>query len=423
MKSFFIEGYGCSLNIAETESAAGFLFENGFSKVDDFKKADFVIINTCSVKQTTEQRMISRIKFLFENKKSSAKLFVTGCLAGAQHESVAKLSKEIIVLDNSLASLCRALGIKEQNFSPKINPIKGREFISIIPASTGCLGACSYCSARIARKQLYSYSPKSINVAFVNALKKSKSSHASKEFWLTSQDLGCYGFDINSSLPKLLGVLLQNKGNYRIRLGMMNPNHFEKIKSNLLPLMRDERVYKFLHLPLQSGSNKILKSMNRGYSVNDFLKCVSYARKVIPSITIATDIIVGFPGETDSDFEKTLEVLKKVKPDIVNISRFGKRKGTPAEKMGGQLTEGEKKDRSRLLTKFCNDLFSDKNKHLVGKEVRCLVSEKAKNGFNARTDEYNTVFVREGFGKFVVARIEEVRTHYLIGKVIRILAD
>ncbi len=420
MKTFFAEGYGCSLNISETEQTAGFLLGEGFKKVSNFKKADFVIINTCSVKQVTEQRMLSRIKFLFEEKKPSAKLFVMGCLASAQHDSVAKIDKRIIVLDNSLASLCRALGIREKDFSPEIVPLRERDFISIIPASIGCLGACTYCSAKIARKQLFSYSVESINSAFVSALKGNKLSRPAKEVWLTSQDLGCYGFDINSSLPRLLKRLLSNKGDFRIRLGMMNPNHFMKIKDELLELMKDERVYKFLHLPLQSGSDSVLKLMNRGYSVKDFVECVDYARKIFPNITIATDVIAGFPKESDADFSKTLKVLGSVRPDIVNISRFGKRKGTIAEKMTGQLLEGVKKDRTRVLTKFCNELFADKNKHLLGAELECLVSEKAKNGFNARTNEYNTVFVREGFGEFVLVRIEEVKSHYLVGKVLRV---
>jgi len=419
MKCFFVEGYGCSLNLAESEQIAGFLIENGFKKVDDFRLADFVIINTCSVKQVTEQRMISRIKFLFENKKSLSTLFVTGCLASAEHDLVAKINANIVVLDNSLASLCVALGIKVNNFSPMISSCKEKEFISIIPASVGCLGSCTYCSAHLARKELHSYDPKSIDLALKNALVGDKLNSPSKEIWLTSQDLGCYGFDIGSSVPKLLKLLLKNKGEFRLRLGMMNPNHFIKIRRSLLPLMKDERVYKFLHLPLQSGSDKILKLMNRKYSVGDFLECVKFARKFIPNVTIATDIIVGFPGETELDFKKTLAVLKKVQPDIVNISRFGKRKGTLAEKMSGQINEVEKKRRSKILANFCDELFAGKNRDFVGKDVCCLVSERTKNGFNARTNEYNTVFVREGFGCFVVARIEEVRAHYLVGKVIR----
>ncbi len=418
MRSFYTEGYGCSLNLSETEMINGFLVKNGFSPVNDFKKADFVIINTCSVKQVTEQRMLFRIKFLLKEKKLGAKLLVFGCLASAQHEMVEKISPQIIVLDNNLASLCSALKILPEYFSHKIIPIKSKEFISIIPISTGCLGSCTYCSARLARKELKSYPVESILHALRRAVNGEELNKPSKEIWLTSQDLGCYGFDIGSSLPKLLKEALKVNGTYRIRLGMMNPNHFMKIKEDLLPLMKDEGVYKFLHLPVQSGSNKILKSMGRNYSVKDFMECVNYARKIIPNITIATDIIVGFPNESEADFKKTIKLLEKIKPDIVNISRFGKRKGTYAEKMIGQLVESEKKNRSRFLSNVCRDFFIMNGKSFLGKEVLCLVLEKTKNGFNARTNEYKTVFVKSGYGGFVKARITQIRGHYFIGDIV-----
>jgi len=416
VKRFFIEGYGCSLNISETEQIAGVLKENGFVSVNDFKHANFIIINTCSVKQVTEQRMLSRINFLLENKKPESKLIVSGCLASAQAESISDISKEIIVLNNSLSSLCRALGLREKEFSPEITPVKSKELISIIPISTGCLGSCAYCSARLARKQLHSYPVESINAGFKRAI-----SSGSKEVWLTSQDLGCYGFDINSSLPVLVKKLLENKGHFRIRLGMMNPNHFLKIKKELMPLFSDERLYKFLHLPLQSGSDFVLKSMNRKYLIKDYLSCIKFARKSVPKISISTDIIVGFPNESEKDFKKTLAMIKKIRFDVVNISRFGKRKGTIAESMTGQLTEEEKKRRSTLLNAFCDFGFFEKNKKLVGKEVTCLVSEKVNDGFNGRTNEYKPVFLEKGYGSFVKVKIIAAKPHFLRGKVLRTL--
>jgi len=413
MKSFFVEGYGCSLNISETEQVAGFLKENNFEQAKDFKEADFVIVNTCSVKQATEQRMIARICFLLENKKPLSKLIVMGCLASAQHETIQKVSKEIIVLDTSLASLCRVLGIKEREFSPEIIPVKSHELISIISISTGCLGNCTYCSSRLARKNLHSYSVESINFAFKKALDS-----GSKEIWITSQDLGCYGVDINSSLPKLLKELLKNKGNFRIRLGMMNPNHFLKIKKELMPLFSDERLYKFLHLPVQSGSDKLLKAMNRKYSVKDFVSCVEYARKIVPQVSISTDIIVGFPGESEKDFKKTLALVKKIRFDVFNVSRFGKRKGTLAAKMSRQVTDIEKKERSKYLADFFDKIALEKNEGVVGKEVICLVSEKVRNGFNGRTNEYKPVFLKKGFGNFARVKIILARAHFFEGEVI-----
>ena len=202
---------------------------------------------------------------------------------------------------------------------------------------------------------------------------------------------------------------------------MMNPNHFIKIKEELMPLYKDGRIYKFLHLPVQSGSNKILREMGRKYSSNDFAECVKCARKFVPKITISTDVIAGFPGESRKDFEKTIALLKKVKPDIVNVSRYGKRKGTLAEKLPQQVPEGEKKARTTELAKLCDEFFKEKNAHLRGREVDCLVSERTRNGFNARTNEYTAVFVKRGFGKFVKARVIDVRAHYFMGEVTKIL--
>ncbi len=362
--------------------------------------------------------MISRIKLLLEQKKPSARLIVFGCLAAAEGELVKKISKELIVLDTSLASLCRALGLKEENFSPKVIPAKSKEFISILPISTGCLGACTYCSACLARKELHSYTVESILQGMKNVL-----AFGSREIWLTSQDLGCYGHDIGPSLPILLRELLKVEGEYRIRLGMMNPNHFNKIKEEMVPLFCDERLYKFLHLPLQSGSNKILRAMNRKYSVKEFVGCVSFARKNIPNITISTDIIAGFPNETEADFAKTLKILRKVKPNVVNISRFGKRKGTLAEKMPNQVSELVKKARTKVLAELCDHISLMQNKKLVGRNVLCLVSERAKGGFNARTNEYRPIFVGKGYGAFVQVKITIAKPHFFLGNVQKVLEE
>jgi MiaB/RimO family radical SAM methylthiotransferase len=287
------------------------------------------------------------------------------------------------------------------------------EIISIIPVATGCIGNCAYCITKLARGDLCSYSEKEIEGAF------RKAASESKEIWLTSQDLGCYGLDINSSLPKLLKRLLNVKGKYFVRLGMMNPGNFKKIRKQLMPLFKNKHLYKFLHLPVQSGSGRILKAMGRKYNKMDFLGCVRIARSHCPEITIATDVIVGFPGETRKDFEETLSLLSKARPDVVNISRYGKRPGTLAARMQSQLSEAEKKARSRELSSFCRNLFLEKNSSLVGEEFEALVSEKAKGGFfTARTENYRPVLVRSRFGKFIKVRIMGAHSHFFDGEII-----
>lgn len=413
-KNFYIEGYGCTLNMGETQQISGFLKNHGFSKVFDITKADFIIINTCSVKMVTEQRMLSRIKKLINMKKNSAKIFVVGCLGATNPSEIKAINENLVVLDTKLENLCKALGLEEHSFSPRIIADKFHKTISIIPISVGCLSNCTYCATKIARNKLQSYSIKDINSAFRRALRSSKEIH------ITSQDLGCYGFDIKTNLPELIKKLLENKGNFRIRLGMMSLEHFQKIKFDLLPLFEDKRLYNFLHLPVQSGSDKILKNMRRLYKASDFIKEVEFVRNLIPDMTISTDIIVGFPQETQEDFNKTIELIKKTKPDVINIARFGKRKGTIAANMCGQLTEPQKKKRSRELSLVCKQILLDKNKDLLNKKFEVLVCEKAKgNYFTARTNNYKPVLVKSGFDSFVEVQIDEVFANFSKGKIIK----
>ena len=409
MQKFFVEGYGCSLNIGETEQISGFLQKHGFVKTESIKTADIIIVNTCSVKMVTEQRMLSRIQFLLANKKKSAKLIITGCLAKTNNSQIQNISKELIVLDTNLESLAKVLNLKEEKFSPMIIEEQSQQNVSIIPISVGCVGNCTYCATKLARGNLHSYSIEEINNSFKRALAKSK------EIWITSQDLGCYGFDTGNYLPELIKKLLENKGEYRIRLGMMNPIHFKKIQKELMPLFSDERLYKFLHLPVQSGSESILKAMNRG-KVEDFTNAVNYARKKVPKIRIATDIIVGFPGETKKDFNDSINLIKKVRPGVVNISRFGKRKGTIAAELKNQLTEKEKKERSKELALVVRQILLQDNMKLIGQEGIALVSQKAsKNGYVARTNTYAQVIVNEGFGEFINVKITHASSNFFKG--------
>lgn len=413
MKKYYIEGYGCSLNLGETEQISGFLKSNGFEKVLEISVADFIIINTCSVKMVTQQRMISRIQKLFNEKKNSAKIIVTGCLGATNPSDIQKINPEIIVLDTKLENLCEVLKIKKQSFSPVIKEEKSHEKISIIPISVGCVNNCTYCATKLARSKLHSYSIEEIDDAFKRAIKSSKEIH------ITSQDLGCYGFDNKTNLVELIKTLLKNKRDYRIRLGMMSLQHFHKFRNELLDLFEDERLYKFLHLPVQSGSNKILKSMKRDYLAEEFIKEVNFIRKKIPDITISTDIIVGFPGETKKDFESTINLIKKVAPEVVNISRYGKRKGTLAAIMPLQLTEPQKKERSRIISALVKEILVKKSKKMQGKLVTALVSQKAKGGyFTARTNNYRPILVKSGFGQFVKVKITQTYPNFFKGLIL-----
>lgn len=411
---YYIEGYGCSFNLAETDQIKDLFEENKVKQTSSPERADILLVNTCAVKDTTEQRMLFRLKTLAHQKRASARLFAFGCLAATRKKIIQSTSPEIIVLDTDLESLCKALEFELKKFSPSSKNGKENSLVSIIPVSLGCLGACTYCATKLARGDLHSYSLKSINESFKKDAKKNG------EIWLTSQDMGCYGFDIKSNLPKLMELLLKTQGKYFVRIGMMNPNHFLRRKKEIMEIFNNKKVFHFLHLPLQSGSDKILKKMNRLYSSDEFIKSVEFARKKCPGITIATDVIAGFPGETEKDFAATIRVLEITRPDLINISRYAKRPDTKAAKMPDQLTESQKKERTKVLTDLRNKILLENKNKLVGFEFEAFVSEKKPKGkFVARTINYLPVIVDSNYGEKVRVKLTEASTHFFFGEIIK----
>ncbi|MFH0986460.1 MAG: radical SAM protein, partial [Candidatus Micrarchaeota archaeon] len=220
----------------------------------------------------------------------------------------------------------------------------------------GCAGRCAYCGTKNARGDLFSYPVQDI-VKHVNEL--AKKGHI--KILLTAQDTGCYGLDIGSTLPELLKKISAIDGNFACRIGMMNPCYAAKYADEIIALMNEpnSKFLPFIHIPIQSGSDKVLKEMKRIGTAAEFKKTAEKFRKAVSGITIATDIIVGFPTETDADFKKTVKLLKDAKPDVVNISMFYPRPNTAAAEMK-QLASQTVKKRSCELTKLCKALKNNK---------------------------------------------------------------
>lgn len=415
MARIYIEWHGCSLNKADTEKLRYALVNAGHELVDAPESADYCIINTCAVKSPTEEKMIERLKKLGElAKHKNLKLVVTGCLVEINPERIKKVVPEAMLFGVEPDALGNYFGVK-LDYSPSAKALRYNECVSIIPISRGCLNKCTYCCVNIARGKLRSSTPQEINSAFADAIKESK------EIWLTATDVACYGFDLGTNLCELLEKLLQNKGKYRIRIGMLNPQHAKRYFDALLEVMEDERIYKFFHLPVQSGSDTILKKMARGYSASDFEMLVKKARDRFPEAVIATDVIVGFPTETEKDFMKTIELLKRTKPDIVNVSRYGKRPGTFVSDK--QVPSETVKERSRQASALAKQIALQKNTELVGRELTVLLSEKApKAGLMGRTDSYKPVVVNGGMHcRFAKVKITGAKPTHLEGMLIDIL--
>jgi len=233
--------------------------------------------------------------------------------------------------------------------------------ICTIPICEGCLGNCAYCAVKFARGQVKSHSEREICHAIGKCTKAGY-----REIRITSQDLGAYGSDIDSNLVTLMRKVDEIEGNHKFRLGMFNPNLVAGSIGELLQVMSSDHFFKFFHIPLQSGSDSVLRAMGRLYTVENWEDIVGTIRESFSTATIATDIIVGFPGETKDDFELTLDVIQRTRPSIVNVSKYGDRPGTLASMSKSKVDTSAKKQRSRRLTTLVNRILLEDNKSWIG---------------------------------------------------------
>ncbi|MCK5262008.1 MAG: tRNA (N(6)-L-threonylcarbamoyladenosine(37)-C(2))-methylthiotransferase, partial [Thermoplasmatales archaeon] len=285
-----------------------------------------------------------------------------------------------------------------------------------ISIAEGCMLSCSYCITHFARGKLRSFPMNEIVSDVSNALKQ-----GCKEIQITAQDTASYGLGTRNNLGKLLSNICKIKDDFRIRTGMMNPFNIQKNLENIISAYDDPKIYKFLHLPVQSGDNDILKKMNRKYVVEDFLEIVNKFREKYPDITLSTDAIVGFPTETDEQFNRTSDLLRKVRPDIVNITRYSARPLTEAKTMKGRVSTKIAKERSKYLTDLCDTISKGKNKEHMGKKYTVLLTKKVKdNTFVGRAGNYKPVITNEKveIGEFITLKIVDSDSIHLFGKLI-----
>ncbi len=418
---FYIETYGCSANIADSEMIAGLLKENSLTPVEEPEAADVNILVTCTVKTATSHRMQYRIK---ELTSSNRPLVVAGCMPKTERHLIETLNPNASLLgpedlNNTVETVTDALrGVRsihiEGSSSPKLllPRIRRNPVVGIVEISSGCLGNCTFCQVKIAKEGLTSYSPEYITHEVKQTLQE-----GCREIWLTSQDNGCYGKDIDTNLPHLLGSILSIEGDFKIRLGMMNPEHASNLLDRLIPLYRDDRFFKFLHIPVQSGSNRVLKSMRRNHKVEDFVNSAKRFRAEFPFSTLSTDIIVGFPTEKNEDFQKTIDMIREVRPDVVNISRFGARPGTVSESMV-HLDPQAVKERSGLLHRAVKEVALQNNRRWIRWRGKVLVDEEVRGAVLGRNFAYRPVVIREEIplGTVLEIRVVDATSACLIGE-------
>ncbi|MDD4652431.1 MAG: tRNA (N(6)-L-threonylcarbamoyladenosine(37)-C(2))-methylthiotransferase [Methanothrix sp.] len=420
---FYIETFGCTANQGYSQDLARALQETGHTETT-LDEADAVIVNTCAVTEKTERKVLRRLSQL-----QGDRLIVAGCLSVAVPESLngIRCRARYGLLNQSSASGISALFGVTQNGSPARLPegIGSRTMPSglgqsdslcaVVNVSEGCNGSCSYCIVSIARGRL-----KSRSVEDVAAEVAGLAAMGAAEVQISAQDTASYGSDIGTDLGRLLDRMAVIPGDFRLRVGMMNPNNVLLIKDRLLRAYQSPRIYRFLHIPVQSGSDEILRSMGRRYSAEDFLNIAGAFRSSFPKITIITDVIVGFPGETEEDFLETLQLIERLDPDKVNITRFSARPGTAAASKY-DMPDRIKKDRSRELTRLWLDIAARRNMQYKGQILEARITERGRDGtMKARAENYLGIVIKcqLRLGSLIRVLVEESNAFYVSGRIV-----
>jgi MiaB-like tRNA modifying enzyme len=421
----YMETFGCTFNQADSQIMAGLLEEKGAEIVKSIGEADVIILNTCYVKQPTEQKITNHIQKI-QDQFPQKKLLIAGCMVDIDPRKLEKLAPNAgwigarriksapeVVEAVMMGDLKRETGngneIKTCLPRMRFNP-----FIHILQICEGCLGKCSYCCTRFARGRLQSYP---------SSLLRSEAEHAvadgCMEIQLTAQDTAAYGRDTGKTLFDLINQITSIEGDFKVRVGMMHPQNIKNDLESIINSFKNEKVYNFLHLPLQSGNNQVLSDMNRGHSVEEYLEIVNEFKSEIPELSLATDIIIGYPTEDEAAFQDTLDVISEIHPDFLHISKYHHRPGTSASLMD-EIDHKVMKKRSRSLNDLKVEIASQKNKTLLGTTQMILITDKgSKGGYLGRTNSYKTVVVDEALlGSFLEVEITKSLSTYLKGKIL-----
>ncbi len=432
--------YGCQQNENDTERIRGMLFEAGFEFCENENDADLVIYNTCAVRENAEQKVFGRLGILKHIKESRPDLLIGICGCMVQQEHITKKIKktydhvDLIFGTHALYRLPQLLyeAMTKNNKKsvvdiencdgriaediPILRDYSQKAWVSVM---YGCNNFCSYCIVPYVRGRERSRNPKDI-IAEINELVK----NGCTEISLLGQNVNSYGKDLDDDInfAKLLYMVNDIPGVQRIRFMTSHP---KDLSDELITAIAEcDKVCKQLHLPVQAGSNKVLADMNRKYTKEDYLEKIRKVKKKIPNISLSTDIIVGFPTETNEDFSETIDVLKQVEYDNIFSFIYSRREGTPAAKLDFVLSEEEIHKNFNRLLEVQNEISKRKNDAYVGKIEKVLVDGVSKNNektLSGRLDSSKIVnFVGDEnlVGQYVNVKITEAHTWSLNGELI-----
>ena len=434
MKKYHIITFGCQMNEHDSETIAGMLSEQGMEPVLDKKEADIVIINTCSVRENADKRFFGTLGQLKKKKTENPEFVVgvCGCMMQQQHIIDTLKMKypwvDIIFGTHNIHMFPQLLE-NVINEKQKIMDIweDGGEIVEGLPAKRlyrhkafvnimyGCNNFCTYCIVPYTRGRERSRRPLDI-VNEVRAL----AADGVREITLLGQNVNSYRGDEDTDFAALIYMLNDIEGLERIRFMTSHP---KDLSDRLIQAYKDcDKLCKNIHLPVQSGSSSVLKRMNRKYTREDYIELVKKLREAVPDITVTTDIIVGFPGETEEDFRETLELAQQVRYDSAFTFLYSIRKGTPAENFEDQIPEEIKHERFNRLVDTINRISAQKNSEYVGTVQNVLVEGTSKNDimtYSGRTDGFKLVNFKASedlTGKIVPVRITESNTFSLVGE-------
>ncbi|MGC8765599.1 MAG: tRNA (N6-isopentenyl adenosine(37)-C2)-methylthiotransferase MiaB [Brevinematia bacterium] len=429
MANFFIENYGCQMNVSEADSLATYLEKSGHKRVKTPDKADFVIINTCSVRESAEERIIGRLGYyrgLKNRINPDIKVILMGCMAQYAGEKLREefsdvlkvvwgtYNKDKVVEILNLYDRYTYTDMKEYKFTDAF-PQKKFPFKSFLPISHGCNNFCSYCIVPYLRGREICRNSDEV----VENIKRLVEVGV-KEVTLLGQNVNSY-FDGKYSFSELLERIINETSLKRLTFLTSHPKDFSK---QIVDVMESsKRILRYIHLPLQSGNNRILGLMNRKYTVEEYLEKIELIRR-IQDVVISTDIIVGFPSETEKEFMDTIEVVKKIGFNEAYMYYYNPRPYAKASEFEGQIPEVEKKRRLSYLIEVQNSIKAQLLTTYVGKEYNLLiesVSKKNKSELLGRTDNNLIVFVdgrKDLIGSIVRVKIEALKDVVLKGRII-----
>ena len=436
MKSYYIYTYGCQMNESDSERLAHQLESVGYVPTEDVDSSDLIILNTCCVRETAENKIYGRIGELKHLKEKNKNLIIaiTGCMAQKNQADMFKRAPHIdIVLGthniqhiNEMVKEVQRTKKRQVNVEmdntvlPELAAKPNGTFFAWVPIMNGCNKFCTYCIVPHVRGREISRPVESI-VKDVRELGEK----GFKEITLLGQNVNSYGLDFKdgTDFGTLVDALDGIPGIERIRYMTSHPQ--DMTKGMVDALGRSSNIVTQLHLPVQSGSDNILKRMNRHYSVEQYKELLQYCREKIDGVTITTDIIVGFPGETEEDFQQTLQLLKDVRYDMAFTFIYSKRSGTPAAEFEEQVPEEVKRVRLQALMDVQNEISLELNQAMEGKVYDIIVegpSRTDENMWFGRTSGNNMVLFPNqetlNIGDTIDVRIDKGQTWVLYGTVL-----